>query len=73
MACFLVFMYFGLLLNKLHCEIDLHALVLQKHISFLDTVFHHCLKRSVLAPVSLRPHPLPNTQSPPIGQLTHAC
>ena len=34
-------------------------------------VFLLCLKRSVLAPVSLRPS-LPNTQSALIGQLTHA-
>ena len=36
-----------------------------------SSVFTLCLKRSVLAPVSLGPGPL-KTQSPLIGQLTHA-
>ena len=52
----------------------LHTLMLNRLISFLK--FSHlsllCLKRSVLAPVSLMPPPPLNTQPALIGQLTHA-
>ena len=57
--------------------IALHVLVFKKTHQYshtvqgCNTVSPLCLKRSVLAPVSLRP-PIPNTQSPLIGQLTHA-
>ena len=55
-------------------RIGLHALVLQKHISFVkrqchSSVFLLHLKRSVLAPVSLRDRDR-SPQSALIGQLT---